>query len=156
MTRALDQIGPVDYLVVEFRQDKLTGEAFPLLVDLVDRGVIHVLDLAFLRKDADGAVSSMSFKDLEAMNLLELALFEGAGSGLLDDDDLVEAANALQPGTVAAILIYENTWAAPFATALRRAEAEVVASGRIPLAQLVAALDALEAQSQADRGQPVG
>lgn len=140
----LDQMGPVDYLVVEFPGNRMTGEAFPLLIDLVDRGIIRILDLAFIRKDTNGAVTRLSMVDLERMEVLEAALFEGATSGLLGSDDLDEAAEALEPGNAAAVLLYENVWAAPFAAALRRAGAQVVATGRIPIQSLVAALDATE------------
>ena len=140
----LDQMGPVDYLVVEFPGNRMTGEAFPLLIDLVDRGIIRILDLAFVRKEQDGTVTTISQADPERMKVLELALFEGAASGLLGQDDLEEAAKALEPGCSAGVLIYENVWALPFASALRRAGAQLVATGRIPVQALVEALDAAE------------
>src|SRR3954469_10426903 len=140
----LDQMGPVDYLVVAFPADRMTGEAFPLLVDLVDRGIIRILDLAFLRKDADGSVTTLSQVDLERMKVLEAALFDGATSGLLDAGDLADAAEALDPGTAAGVLVYENVWATPFAVALRRSGGQLVGSGHIPVQALVAALDASE------------
>jgi hypothetical protein len=145
----LDQMGPVDYIVVAFPTDRMTGEAFPLLVDLVDRGVIRILDLVFLRKDEDGTVTTLSQVDLHRMKVLEAALFEGAASGLLGADDINEAAAALDPGTAAGVLVYENVWATPFATALRRSGGQLVASGHIPVQALIAALDALEADEQA-------
>ena len=145
----LDQMGPVDYIVVAFPTDRMTGEAFPLLVDLVDRGVIRILDLVFLRKDEDGTVTTLSQVDLDRMKVLEAALFEGAASGLLGVDDVNEAAAALDPGTAAGVLVYENVWATPFATALRRSGGQLVASGHIPVQALVAALDALEDDEQA-------
>jgi Family of unknown function (DUF6325) len=155
MTAGLDQaaelrqMGPVDYLVVEFPGDRLTGEALPLLIDLVDRGIIRILDLAFIRKDRNGAVTMLTQVDLEGMQVLELGLFEGAASGLLGQEDLEEAATALEPGSAAGVLVYENTWAAPFAMALRRAGGQLVASGRIPLQALVDTLDTLEAAESA-------
>jgi Family of unknown function (DUF6325) len=145
----LRQMGPVDYIVVEFPGDRLTGEAFPLLIDLVDRGIIRILDLGFIRKDRNGAVTILNQVDLERMKVLEAALFEGAVSGLLGQQDLEEAAKALEPGSSAGVLLYENTWAAPFATALRRAGGQLVASGRIPLQALVDTLDTLEAAESA-------
>ena len=145
----LDQMGPVDYLVVAFPTDRMTGEAFPLLVDLVDRGVIRILDLVFLRKDLDGTVTTLTQVDLDRMKVLEAALFDGAASGLLGTDDVDEAAAALEPGTAAAVLVYENVWAAPFAAALRRSGGQLVAAGHIPVQALVAALDALEAEEKA-------
>jgi hypothetical protein len=142
----LDQMGPVDYLVVAFPVESMTGEAFPLLIDLVDRGVIRILDLEFMRKDEDGTVTTLSQVDLERMKVLEAALFDGVASGLLRPDDLAEAAAALDPGTAAGVLVYENVWAAPFAAALRRSGGQMVAAGHIPVHDLVAALDALEAE----------
>lgn len=137
-------MGPVDYLVVEFPGNRMTGEGLPLLVDLVDRGVIRILDLTFIRKDADGSVTGLEIGDLTGDGALDLAVFEGASSGLLGQDDLEEAAAALEPGNSAGVLIYENLWAAPFAAALRRGGAELVASGRIPVPAILAALDATE------------
>jgi hypothetical protein len=137
-------MGPIDYLVVEFPGNRMTGEGFPLLVDLVDRGLIRILDLTFIRKDADGSVTGLEIGDLTGDGELDLAVFEGASSGLLGQDDLVEAAAALEPGNSAGVLIYENLWAAPFAAALRRGGAEQVASGRIPVPAVLAALDAVE------------
>ncbi|MFM9705532.1 DUF6325 family protein [Streptomyces galilaeus] len=137
-------MGPIDYLVVEFPGNRMTGEGLPLLVDLVDRGLIRILDLTFIRKDADGSVSGLEIGDLTSDGALDLAVFEGVSSGLLGQDDLEEAANALEPGNSAGVLIYENVWAAPFAAALRRGGAELVASGRIPAPAVLAALDATE------------
>ncbi|WP_177204308.1 MULTISPECIES: DUF6325 family protein [unclassified Streptomyces] len=136
--------GPIDYLVVEFPGNRMTGEGFPLLVDLVDRGLIRILDLVFIRKEEDGSVTGMEIADLTGDGRLDLAVFDGASSGLLGQDDLDEAAVAVQPGSSAGILVYENLWAAPFAAALHRGGAQLVASGRIPATALVAALDAVE------------
>ncbi|WP_406011254.1 DUF6325 family protein [Streptomyces sp. NBC_00637] len=134
-------MGPIDYVVVEFPGNRMTGEGFPLLVDLVDRGLIRILDLLFVRKDEDGSVVGMEIADLTGDGALDLAVFEGASSGLLGQDDIEEAGGALGAGNSAAILVYENLWAAPFATALRRGGAQLVASGRIPVPALLAALD---------------
>ncbi|MER6299289.1 DUF6325 family protein [Kitasatospora sp. NPDC001539] len=141
----LAETGPIDYLVVEFPGNRMTGEGLPLLIDLVDRGVIRILDFAFVRKDTDGTVSGMEIADFDGDGRLDLAVFEGAGSGLLDAGDLSEAAAVVEPGNSAGVLIYENTWAAPFATALRRGGARVVASGRVPLPELLRSLDELDA-----------
>jgi len=141
----LDQMGPVDYLVVEFRDNRLTGEGLPLLVDLVDRGIIRILDLVFVAKDPDGTVHGMAVADFDRDGELDLAVFEGASSGLLDEEDVAEAAGVIEPGSAAGILVYENTWAAPLAAALRRGGGQLVASGRIPVQALLAAVDALEA-----------
>ncbi|MFF0275523.1 MULTISPECIES: DUF6325 family protein [unclassified Streptomyces] len=136
-----EELGPIDYLIVEFPGSRMTGEGLPLLVDLVDRGLIRILDLTFVRKEEDGSVSGLEIADLTGDGELDLAVFEGASSGLLGQDDLEEAAAALQPGSSAGILVYENRWAAPFAAALNRGGAQVVASGRIPVPALLAALD---------------
>lgn len=142
----LDELGPIDYVVIEFPADRPPdGSALPLLRDLADRGVIRVLDLAFVRKDADGAVAGIDVQDLGLTGDLDVTLFAEASSGLVDRDDVEEAAAVLEPGCSAAVLVYENTWAAPFARALRRNGAQLVASGRIPVQAVLAKLDALDA-----------
>jgi uncharacterized membrane protein len=139
----LDEMGPIDYLVLEWPGRRPSGEAVPHLVDLIDRGLIRIVDLAFVSKDEDGTVAGLELSELgEAVE--EFALFAEASSGLLGDDDLAEAANALEPGTSAAVLVYENRWAAPLAAAVRRSGGQLVASGRIPIQDLEAALDAAE------------
>jgi len=139
------ELGPIDYLVVEWPADKQpTGEALPMLVDLVERGLIRVLDLAFVRKEEDGTIVGLALEDLDLDGNPELTVFEGASSGLLGEDDYGEAGVALEPGSSAALLVYENTWSAPFATALRRTGAQLVANGRIPVNAIIAALDELE------------
>lgn len=146
---AFDDIGPIDYLVVEYPGSRPTGEALPYLVDLVDRGLIRILDLVFVRKDPDGSVAAVDIADLtrdaDADAGADLAVFEGATSGLLGQDDIEEAGKAIGPGSAAAILMYENRWAAPFARALRRSGARLVAVGRIPVQEVIAALDSAEA-----------
>jgi hypothetical protein len=143
MTDSDVEIGPIDYLVVEWpKGQKPTGEALPLLVDLVDRGLIRILDFAFVQKADDGRAIRMELKELGSDP--ELTTFEGASSDLLGDDDVREAAAAIEPGCSAALLVYENRWAAPFATAVRRSGAQLVATGRIPTNALIAALDALD------------
>jgi hypothetical protein len=132
--------GPIDYLVIEFPGNRMTGEGWPLLVDLVDRGIIRLLDLAFIRKEEDGSVTGLTLQDLGDEGL-DLTIFEGASSGLLGDDDLTEAANAVEPGCSAGVLVYENVWAAPFAAALRRSGGQLVAFGRIPVQAILAALE---------------
>jgi hypothetical protein len=142
--RDIQEMGPVDYLVIEFPENRLDGTAFPLLMDLVERGIVRVLDLAFVAKAEDGTVAGLDLRDLDATGDFDLTILEGASSGLLGDDDLAEAAGALAPGSAAGVLIYENTWAAPFAAALRRGGGQLVASGRIPVQALLAALDAAD------------
>ncbi len=133
------EMGPIDFFVVEFPGNRMTGEGLPLLVDLVDRGVIRILDLAFIRKELDGSVAGIELTDLGSE--VDLTVFHGASSGLLGDDDLAEAAAAVEPGCSAGVLVYENRWAAPFAAALRRGGAQLVAQGRIPVNAILAAID---------------
>jgi hypothetical protein len=137
-------MGPISYLIVEFPGNKMTGEGFPALIDLVDRGLIRILDLEFVTRGDDGSVTALSLQELDGGDF-DLSIFEGASSGLLDQSDFDEAANALQPGSSAGILLFENRWAATFVDALRRGGAELVAAGYIPLADLAASLDAIEA-----------
>jgi hypothetical protein len=140
----IEEMGPVDYLVVEFPGSKMTGEGLPLLVDLVDRGIIRILDLLFVKKEQDGSVSGLAVADFDADGELDLAVFEGASSGLLDEDDVAEAGGVLEPGSSAAVLVYENVWAAPLAVAVRRGGGQLVASGRIPVQAMIAAVEAAE------------
>jgi hypothetical protein len=140
------EMGPIDYLLVEWPGKQPEGEIAPYLVDLVDRGLIRILDLVFLAKGEDGSIAAMEIADVGG-EVAELAIFEGASSGLLDDEDIDEAGSALEPGTSAALLVYENTWAGPFAAAVRRSGGQLVASGRIPVTDLLAALDAVEANA---------
>lgn len=141
MSHEVRDVGPVDYLVVEFPGNRMTGEGLALLVDLVDRGVITILDLVFVRKELDGSVVVCEIADLDGDGTLDLAIFEGVSSGMLGADDIGEAAAILLPGNSAGILIYENRWAAPFVGALRRSGAELIASGRIPAVDLLASLE---------------
>ena len=140
------ELGPVDYLIVEWPQGaEPNGRALEELVKLSDNGLIRVIDLAFVRKEEDGSVAGMAITDLDADGQLDLVQFEGASSGMLDQDDYDEAGAALEPGTAAAILVYENKWAAPFVAAIRSSGAQAVASGRIPVDALLEKLDDLEA-----------
>lgn len=136
-------MGPIDYVVIEWPGRQPTGEAAPIIVDLVERGIIRVLDVAFMTKAEDGTVAGVELAEV-AGEVAELKVFEGASSGLLGDEDLSEAGEALDPGTSAAVLVYENTWAAPLATALRRSGGQLVAGGRIPVQAVLAALEAAE------------
>jgi uncharacterized membrane protein len=139
----LREMGPIDYIILEWPSEPSGDEVVPLMIDLVDRGIIRILDIAFVSKDADGELTAIEIGDL-GPTAAAFGAFEGAATGLVDDDDLNEAAAALEPGTSAAILIWENRWAAPLAIALRRSGGQLVASGRIPVQALVASLDALE------------
>jgi hypothetical protein len=138
-------MGPISYLIVEFPQNKMTGEGLAALVDLVDRGIVRVLDLTFIARDEDGTVAVIEVADLDGDGELDLAIFEGASAGLMDPADIEEAGSILSPGAAAAVLVFENTWAAPFTSALRRNGAELIAAGYIPQDDLLAVLDAVDA-----------
>lgn len=145
MSELDDIVGPIDFLLLEARGDRLTGEAGNALLDLVERGIVRIYDLIVIRKDEDGSFSGIDISDLDEETVGGFAAFAGARSGLLDDEDLAQAADALEVGTVAALIVYENRWAVPFVAAARRAGVEVVASARIPADVVNEALDALDA-----------
>ena len=119
MSNELDEMGPIDYMVVEFPGSRMTGEGLPLLADLVERGIIRILDLVFVSRELDGSVTGVALADLDADGDLDLAVFKSAGSGLLAENDVQDAGSVLEPGSSAGILVYENLWAAPFAVAIR-------------------------------------
>jgi hypothetical protein len=147
MSDESNDLGPIDYLVVEFPQNRMTGEGLPMLVDLVDRGVIRILDLIFVRKDADGTTRGVEISDLDIEDRMGLSVFQGSSSGILGQDEIDDVSAVLEPGSSAGVLVYENTWAAPFAAALRRGGGRLVATGRIPVQEILASLDAAEARS---------
>jgi hypothetical protein len=137
-------VGPIDYLAVEIPGARLEGNGLAELVALSERGIIRVLDLVVAVVDEAG-FTVVELTDLDGDGQLDLAVFDGARSGLLDEDDIANGASLVDSGSAVALLLYENTWAAPFVTAMREVGAEVIASGRIPAADVAAALDALEA-----------
>jgi hypothetical protein len=139
-----DAMGPISYLIVQFPGNKMTGEGFPILVDLVDRGLIRILDLVFVTRDTDGSVRAIELSDLDHDGQLDLSVFEGASSGLLDSSDLADAESVIDPGSSAAVLIFENRWATSLTQALRRGGAELVAAGYIPHEAIAASLDATD------------
>ncbi|HWI73592.1 MAG TPA: DUF6325 family protein [Baekduia sp.] len=140
----LEEMGPVDWIVLGWPGKRPDGaQIAPLIVDLADRGIIRVLDIAFVSKDADGTITALDLDHLGADS--PFAVFEGASSGLVDHADLEATAAAMDPGDSAAILVYENRWAAPLAIALRRSGGLLLADGRIEIQALIAALDALDA-----------
>src|SRR5262245_231499 len=120
MTEDIETMGPIDYLIVEFPGNRMTGEGVPLLLDLVEKGIIRIIDLAYFRKDRDGTITTIKIEDMDAEGARLFEIFEGASIGLLDSEDLAEAANAVEPGNSAGIIMYENRWAAPLATAWRK------------------------------------
>ena len=144
MTSDDEAMGPISYLILEFPGSKMTGEGLPILVDLVDRGLIRILDLVFVTRDHDGTVRGIELADFDHDGKLDLAVFEGASSGLLDQSDLEDAGSAIDPGSSGGILIFENRWAVQFTQALRRGGAELVSAGYIPLTDVAAALDATD------------
>ena len=142
---ALDELGPVDYLVVEFPAEtaNFTGEIAERLLELVDAGTIRVIDMLILVKDDDGSVEAMELSDVEDLGpLVEL---EAQLAELLAEDDVMNLAAAMDPGSIAGVLIYENLWAAPFASAVRHAGGQLIANGRIPIQAIVASIEADEA-----------
>ena len=141
MTESIDELGPIDYLVVEFPGSNFTGEIMPEMVDLVQRGVVRVLELVVIKKDEDGSYEAVEFDDFSAGALGELREAERSLANLLSEDDVAAVVDALEPGSTAGLLIYENLWAAPFASAVRRAGGQLVASGRIPTQQLLTVLE---------------
>jgi len=140
-----DVHGPIDFLIIEFEGDKLHGATAQALLDVVESGVVRLWDLLVVRKETDGSFSGVDLTDVGADEIGGFTAFTGARSGLLGDDDLADAANALEPGTVAVVLVYENAWAVPFVAAARSEGGQVVASARLTAQDVNDALDAAEA-----------
>jgi hypothetical protein len=144
----VEELGPVDYIVVEFPGSKFKGEIAPALMELVNGDLIRVLDLVMLHKDESGAVEAFEIGDLDDSELGELRNFEAAVAMLLSEDDVMRLADTMDPGSTAAILVWENKWAAPFVSAMRRAGGQLVSSGRIPLQAILAAIEEEEAMAK--------
>ncbi len=140
----LDELGPVDYLVVEFPpgQSHFTGDMATELAKLIDAGTVRLLDLLIVAKDENGEIEGMEIEDLDKLD--ELRRAETQLADLLAADDIVHLAAAMKPGTVAGVLVWENSWAAPFASAARRSGGQLIANGRIPIQAILAALEADE------------
>ena len=156
MTESIDELGPVDYLVVEFPGSNFTGEILPELNDLVDRGIVRVLDLVLIKKDDDGSFEAFEIADIEPGLLGGIRELERELADLLSEDDVAAVAEAMDPGSTAALLVYENLWAAPFASAIRRAGGQLVANGRIPVQAILGALEEdIEMAELANQGQGV-
>ena len=153
MTDDIEEMGPIDWILIEFSGPP-TGAAAPHLIDLVDRGLIRIIDLLVVNKDAEGTLTIMELADLDGDGELDLAVFEGVRSGVLGEEDVAEAATALEPDTSGVFLLYENVWAAPFAVAVRKSGGQLVASGRIPIQSIIAALDELDADDPAEESTP--
>ena len=141
-----EELGPVDIVVIGYPADApMTGEAVPIVMDLVERGIIRVLDVLFVMQNEDGTFSGFEATDLEPDRVGDFKLFEGASSGLLGEDDVATAAEAIEPGSAAVMIVYENRWAAPFVAAVRRNGGIVIDNQRIPAQDLMDALDAADA-----------
>jgi len=140
--KTIDELGPVDYLVIEFPGSKFNGEIAPALLDLVDREIVRVFDLIMIYKESDDSFEAFELSDLDDSEAGELRRVESDIAELLSADDVANAAAALEPGSTAALLVYENRWAAPFASAVRHAGGQLVASGRIPIQSIIASFEA--------------
>ena len=149
---AVDELGPVDWIVVEFPGSRFNGQIAPALLDLVERDLIRVLDLLVLKKDDDGTLEAFELSDLDEGEIGELRTYESELAMLLSEEDVNSLAAAIEPGSSAGVLIWENTWAAPFASAVRRSGGQLVASGRIPIQALLAAIEADEKEEAAEDG----
>jgi hypothetical protein len=139
-----DVHGPIDFVLLEFPDQEPTGEVAGALMGLSDAGIIRIYDILAVRKAADGAVSGFEVSQLGGEGDVTFAAFAGARSGLLGDDDIDLAGEVMQPGTIAALIVYENSWAIPFVDAAMKAGGQLVASTRIPAQDVMDALDALE------------
>ena len=143
-----DELGPIDIVVIAYPADApMTGDAVPIFVDLVDRGIIRVLDVLFVRQNEDGTVSGFEAGDLDSEHIGDFKVFEGASSGLLGEDDVTAVGETIEPGSAAVMIVYENRWAAPFAAAVRRNGGVLVANQRITAQELMDALDTADAVS---------
>jgi hypothetical protein len=151
--RSLDELGPVDYLIIEFPagQQNFTGEGADELIRLHDAGIIRIMDILILIKNEDGSVEAQELSDLAELG--DLQRIEAQLAQTLAEADVEYLAAAMDPGSVAGVLVYENLWAAPFASAMRRAGGQLIANGRIPIQALIAAI---EADAVEDTLEPVG
>jgi len=150
VSESLDELGPVDWIVVEFPGSRFRGEIAPALAELVEHGIVRVLDLLLIRKDEDGSLDFFELADLDEAEIGGLRAYETALAHLLSEEDVETVAAAVEPGSTAALLVWENSWAAPFASAVRRAGGQLAASGRIPVQALLAAIEADEAEREGD------
>ena len=144
MTVNIDELGPVDWIVVEFEGTKLNGDIAPILRDYVDRDLIRVLDLLFIKKDEDGGFEAFEATDLDDSEIGELRAYETELAMLLSEQDVADLVATIEPGSSAAVLVWENLWAAPFGAAVRHAGGQLVASGRIPIQAVIAAIESDE------------
>jgi hypothetical protein len=152
MTVNVDELGPVDWIVVEFEGTKLNGDIAPILKDYVDRDLIRVLDLLFIKKDEDGGFEAFEATDLDDSEIGELRAYETELAMLLSEQDVADLVATIEPGSSAAVLVWENLWAAPFGAAVRHAGGQLVASGRIPIQAVIAAIEADEEEADEEEG----
>ena len=141
-SETLDELGPVDWIAVEFPGSRFNGEIAPTLMDLVDRGIIRILDLLMIRKDEDGSFDAFEISDLDEGEIGGIRDYETEMANLLSQEDVESVSAAVEPGSTAALLVWEHTWAAPFGSAVRHAGGQLVASGRIPVQAILAAIEA--------------
>ena len=139
-----DELGPVDFLAIEFPGGRLTAPGFEKLLGLADRGIVDILDMEFIAKDADGTSKKVDVWEFAVPAGVDLAVWAGASSGLLDDSDVAEISAAMQPGSVAVVVIYENRWVLGLVDAWRRDGARLIANGGLSADDIIAALDAAE------------
>jgi hypothetical protein len=140
-----EDLGPIDIVVIGYPPGApMTGEAVPIMLDLVDRGIVRVLDALFVTKEEDGTFTGIDLADLDADSAGDLTVFAGASTGLISDDDVAKVAAEMEPGSAAMTIVYENRWAAPFAAAVRRNGGRLIASERISTQDLIDALDAAD------------
>lgn len=140
------ELGPVDIIVIGFPADApQTGESVPIFLDLVDRGIIRVLDVLAVRKNADNTLSGIELSGgLDGDGLADLVVFDGARTGMLGDEDATVAGEALQPGETAVMICFENAWAAPFVSSVRRNGGQLLAAQRVPAQEVIEAVEALD------------
>src|SRR5581483_4308000 len=139
-------LGPIDVVMIGYPPDApMKGDAIPILLDLVERGIVRVLDAVFVQKDEDGSFSGFDLADVDEATAGDLTVFAGASTGLLGDDDTALAAAEIEPGSAAVLLVYENRWAAPFINAVHRNGGVVIANERIGVQELMDALEATQA-----------
>ena len=150
MSVNIDELGPVDWIVVEFPEPKLHGEIAPILKDLVDRELVRVLDLLFVNRDPDGGYEVFEASDMDDSEIGQLREFEREVAALLSEQDVIDLVETIEPGSSAAVLVWENLWAAPFGSAVRHAGGQLAASGRIPVQAVIAAAEADAAEADAD------
>jgi hypothetical protein len=142
MAESVDELGPVDWIVVEFPGSKFNGKIAPVMKDLEDRGLVRILDLLILKKDEDGSLEALEASDVDESELGALRAYETALAMVLSEQDVSALAEVIAPGSSAAVLVWENLWAAPFGTAVRHSGGQLVASGRIPTQAVLAAMEA--------------